>query len=65
MRVESHELLMTEVVTENALVGEWVGLQGLMQWGTNSGFKCRSIIPRCIVGLTFHASFIGAFLLTF
>lgn len=56
---------MTEVVTENALVGEWVGLQGLMQWGTNSGFKCRSIIPRCIVGLTFHASFIGAFLLTF
>lgn len=63
--MESSELLMIEVVTENTLVGEWVGLQVLMQLGTNSGFKCRSIILLCIVGLTFHSSFIGAFLLTF
>lgn len=65
MRVESYELLMTEVVIENTLAGEWVGLQVLMQLGTNNGFKCRSVILHCIVGLTFHASFIRAFLLTF
>ena len=63
MRVESSELLMTEVVIENALVGEWVDLQVLL--GTNHGFKCGSIILHCIVGLTFHSSFIGAFLLTY
>lgn len=65
MRVESHELLMTEVVIENTLVGEWVGLQVLMQLGTNSNFKCRSIILHCMVARTFHGSFIRAFLLTF
>jgi len=36
----------------------------LIQLGTNGGFNCRVVALYCIVGLTSHAPFIGAFLLT-
>lgn len=41
------------VVIQNTLVGEWVGLQILMQLGTNSSLKCSSG--------TSHAGFIRHF----
>lgn len=41
------------------------GLQFLMQQVTNSGFKHRSTMLRCVVGPDFHAGFVRAILLTF